>query len=861
MSQKKNESGGSVGFWVVIAVLGWGAWLTLVDWWEVNRVVVLERLRVAGVVVFGLGVTVLVTVRWWKRRRSEAPVGGRAVGDGWAPDKRAVVAVAPPVGGPRGRPSGSGLPGRVKTNPVVEFWPLLLGQAARLPGGSSERVVRALWVLKDGKLVWGVSVDRELGRSVSRAVASVWPGARVEPWPFDEPGVSDRASVGEGGGAVVRRYLVPRDLSCPLGTPSGTVDHPLARVSDVLSDHPEVDVQLRIDLVPLSPAERGRVCADRLKGLGEYDPDRALWETEEKRDLVAGVRVLLRVAREGPGHVSECEQVAARVCGVLDSFWSTDYNDLVARKIKDQTFDRIWDRGVLERDVPAWHWDSLQVLLAPPPAELAGMTAGRRLPDPPRLETFDPYAPGSVMPIGVVSERSSDRLVGVRWGGDTDPFVTWTIGATGSGKTFHALAQAIALAETDRGFLFLDPHRTATRDIKQFVSRHADRILEIDLQATDRRGEPISAGWNPLDLTVVPPQMRKGRIENLKGMLPVALFPNYFTADGKAPQTATIIRKAVECLLQLNHGLPPQIQANIFCMENLLLDESWRNLAIAQLRPRDQQWWHRTFPVIVGQKGAASTALKPALNGLEQWKAQDRVQALLGASQSTLRWRDIIDQGKILFVVLNNDGSETDNLLARLVVGEMVTAFKERGLAHQQGKPVRPFHLFLDEFQSYAAVLESQAGVIVQELRKFGSKVHFINQSPSAVSRPMRDIILSNLTHLFSGRLGNPADAETIAKAMGGQQRHQEPGHPRVESRDLLKMAKWHFNCQVTQNGELSSAFQLRGIDANKTWAHLRSDQNITHQITENTGLQPVEQRLDHYDTLPHRIAEWLRNQ
>ena len=856
MSQKKTESNNSGGFWVVMAVLGWGVWLALVEWWEANWVVALERLRVAGIAVFGLGVTVLA-VRWrWKRRRSVS-VGVRTVGDGWPPGARSVVAVVPSVEGPRGRLPGSGPPGRVKVNPVLEFWLMVLGQAARLPGGSSERVVRAMWVLKDGKPVCGVSVDRELGRSVSRSVASAWPGARVEPWPFDETG----PPVGEGGGAVVRRYLVPRDPARPLGTPSGTVDHPLARVSDVLADHPEVDVQLRIDLVPLSPAERGRVCADRLKSLDEYDPDRAVWETEEKRDRVAGVRVLLRVAREGPGHASECEQVAARVCGVLDSFWATDHNGLTARKIKDQTFDRIWDRGALERDVPAWHWDSLQVLLAPPPAKIAGITAERRLPDPPRLETFDPYAPESAIPIGLLSDRSGERLVGVRWGGDTDPFVSWTIGATGSGKTVHATAQAIALADTGRGFLFVDPHRAATRDIKQFVSRHADRILEIDLQATDRRGEPISAGWNPLDLTVVPPQMRKGRIENLKGMLPGALFPNYFTADGKAPQTATIIRKAIECLLQLNHRLPPQIQANIFCMEHLLLDESWRDLAIAQLRPRDQQWWHRTFPMIVGQKGAASPALKPALNGLEQWKAQDRVQALLGASQSTLRWRDIIDQGKILFVVLNNDGSETDNLLARLVVGEMVTAFKERGLAHQQGKPIRPFHLFLDEFQSYATVFEAQAGVIVQELRKFGAKVHFINQSPSAVPRKMREVILSNLTHMFSGRLGNPADAETIAKAMGGQQRHQDPGHPRVESRDLLKMAKWHFICQVTQNGELSSAFQLRGIDANKTWAHLRSDQNITPQITENTGLQPVEQRLDHYDTLPGRIAEWLRNQ
>ena len=332
---------------------------------------------------------------------------------------------------------------------------------------------------------------------------------------------------------MVRRYLAPRDLSCPLGMPSGTVDHPMARVSDVLADHPEVDVQLRIDLVPLSPAERGRVCADRLKNLGEYDPDRDLWETADKRDLVAGVRVLLRVAREGPGHASECEQVAARVCGVLDSFWSTDYNGLVARKIKDEMFDRIWDRGALERDVPAWHWDSLQVLLAPPPAELAGMTAERRLPDPPRLETFDPYAPRSAIPIGVISERSGERLVGVRWGGDTDPFVSWTIGATGSGKTFHAQSQAIAVAETGGGFLFLDPHRTAVGDIKQFVSRHADRILEIDLQATDRRGEPISAGWNPLDLTVVPRRCERDGSKTSRACSRSRCFPTTSLPTGK----------------------------------------------------------------------------------------------------------------------------------------------------------------------------------------------------------------------------------------------------------------------------------------------------------------------------------------
>ena len=346
--------------------------------------------------------------------------------------------------------------------------------------------------------------------------------------------------------------------------------------------------------------------------------------------------------------------------------------------------------------------------------------------------------------------------------------------------------------------------------------------------------------------------------------MPAALFPDYVGPNAKAPQTSTILRKTLECLLTLNYHLPAQMQANIFCIENLLLDDQWRDLAVGRLPARDQKWWNNTYPMVVGAKGSSSAALKPALNALEQWKTQDRVQALLGASQSTVRWRDIIDGGKILLVVLNNDGSETDNLLARLIVGEMVTAFKERSLTHRPGQPVRPFHLFLDEFQSYASVLEAHAEVFVQELRKFGAKVHFINQSPGVLSAKMREIIIANRTHLFAGRLGSPADAKNMAEAMGGQQPPGQPGEnghgpATIEGRDLLGMPRWHFTCQVTQNGELSAAFQVKGIDVNKTWEHLKSDHDISQQIAENTGLERVEQRLDHCDTLPERIAHWLQ--
>ena len=851
MGEKKRVSGSDGIGWggvVVFGVLGWGAWLWLLEWWAVNGVTVLGWARLVGWAVLG-GVLLVLVGRWWWRRRS-ARADRKPVGDGWVPGDRDEFAVVAAPGAGR-KPPGLGQR-RGKVSPALELWPMVLRQSSGL--GSPGGVARVMWTRDGGKLVCGVSVDRQIGPSVRRAAGSVWPDTRIEPWP-QSVAVSDSAPVIEGGGTVVRRYLAPVVLSRPLFVPSGTPDHPMARVADVLDAHPDVDVQLRVDLVPLSTAARGQVCAKRLETLDVYDPDRNVWETADKQQMLAGVRVLLRVARAGAGHASECMRVADQVFSVLDSAWSTDFNRLGVREVSDELFDQIWETGVVERDVPAWHWDCLHTLLGPAPLKV-GKTVSRRLPDPPGLETFDPYYPAGLMPIGVLA---GGRMVGVPSGGPTDPGVDLTVGGTGSGKTYHAMARVIALAEQGRGVLVLDTHRTATRALKEHFAGHADRILEIDLRAVNDLGEPVSAGWNPLDLTVVPAHLRKGRIDTLKGMLPVALFPTYFGTNSKSPQTSAIIRKALECLLCLNLRLPAELQTNIFCIENLLLDETWREQAISQLPVRDQKWWTHTYPMIVGQKGASSAALKPALNALEQWKSQDRIQALLGASTSTVRWREIIDEGKILFLALNNDGSETDKLLARLMVGEMVAAFKERGLS-PNGK-VRPFHLFLDEFQSYAPVLEAQAEVIVQELRKFGAKVHFLCQSPSVLSKRMREVIFANCTHVFCGRLPNPSDAEQMAKQMGGDQvshRRESTGSIKVESRDLRGLRQWQFICQVTQGGKVSEAFQLEGIDTKKAWAHLRTGRDITPQIAANTGLEPVEIRLDHYDTLPDRVSRWL---
>lgn len=879
---KKRSSESLVAVIIVAVALWWlgqRLWAAAHLWIDANQEMVDRVVRFVTIVagLFVATVTALTVNHVWNKLRGRG-VADAPVGDSWDDDTRHRFAVVPNARTkPRPGPFG-GATQRRNTPGPLQPWESIMRHSSRL--NRQDSLVRATVArTKGGQLVWGMDVPQQVEQIAVRSAETEWPESKVEPWPLSEKDmVSDTVLPGQpGGGAVVRVYLEPEHSDLPLHTPEEKPDHPLSQVMDVLNDYPDVDAQIKIDLIPVTAREQHRVCVANVKSLektfGEDPPGGNLWTDPALKASIGGVRVMVRVGREGPGHAAECEQAARRLVAVLETNWESEHNRLVSRVVSDALFDAMWTGGVLEKTTPTYHYNVFRTLLAPPSGKArqgAKQTAAKRLPDPPQLETFDPRSSDSLkrlMPIGIVTEEGRDRMVGVPWGATTDPLFDWTVGGTGSGKTWHALSRVATLAETGKGFLFLDPARTAVKDIKQFVgARHADRVLELDMQATGAEG-PLVAGWNPLDLTVVPKRMRKSRVDNLKGSLPAALFPQYFGPNVKpneAPQTKTIIRNSLACLLELNLHLPPELQANIFCLDELLRDDEWRDEAVEKLDPLDQIFWYTKYPLIVGDDPETSVHLRPTFNALEQWRARHRLYALLGASQSTLRWRDIMEKEQIVFVVLNNDGSDEDKLLARLIVQEMVTAFKERGFDYEEDK-IRPYHLFLDEFQSYASVIKSQAQVFVQELRKFGAKVHFLNQAPSALDRDLRSAIQANRTHLFCGLLGEPRDAKAMAEAMGGGQSSgggmQPPmgDDPKITPQDLLDLPKWQFICQVTQGGKRSSAFQLKSINAKSTWAHLESEEDATEQILENTGVRPLRERLNETVALADRILSYLQ--
>ena len=222
----------------------WGLWgLVLVlmvrDWMVENPETVRKIQWGVWLVCLLIVVScVLVLLRggwsWWARRSGR--VAGRGVSDGWDPGDRAVFEVMPAAAVGGGGRRGPGLAPRRSRDEAVEFCSGVVRQAGGLGMSSSAGLVRLMWVRHEGKWMWAVSVDRELGPSAQRSAGAVWPGSTVQEWPLDGGGeVSDGVPVEEGGGAVVRRYLAPEVLSRPLHTPLGVPDHPMARVWDVLS--------------------------------------------------------------------------------------------------------------------------------------------------------------------------------------------------------------------------------------------------------------------------------------------------------------------------------------------------------------------------------------------------------------------------------------------------------------------------------------------------------------------------------------------------------------------------------------------------------------------------------------------------
>ncbi|MGB9300540.1 MAG: hypothetical protein WCD51_08095 [Anaerolineae bacterium] len=126
--------------------------------------------------------------------------------------------------------------------------------------------------------------------------------------------------------------------------------------------------------------------------------------------------------------------------------------------------------------------------------------------------------------------------------------------------------------------------------------------------------------------------------------------------------------------------------------------------------PIIQTYWRDRFPKKAKDQPEWAAS---ALNKIGRFLSNPLVRNIVSQPTSTFDLRQIMDQAKILLVNLSKGkiGEDNSALLGSVLVGKILTAALSRAETPPQDR--RPFHLIVDEYQSFATesfpTLQSEA--------------------------------------------------------------------------------------------------------------------------------------------------------
>jgi Helicase HerA, central domain len=345
-----------------------------------------------------------------------------------------------------------------------------------------------------------------------------------------------------------------------------------------------------------------------------------------------------------------------------------------------------------------------------------------------RLLTIGALVSGDIVAIG--SEERRRHL--------------YVVGQTGTGKStllLNLIAQDLAAGE---GLALLDPHGDLAEAALSQVPKDRTNDLVYLNPADDER--PI--GFNPL-----------ARVsDSLKPIVAdgvVAAFRHVWP-DSWGPRLDYILTNAVRALLDVPG-------ATLLMLPRLLIDTPFRlNLIDRHVRdPLIRSFWLNEYD---GYSDSFRTeAIAPIQNKIGKALMVPRLRNMLAQPRSTITLRRLMDEGAIIICNLSKGklGESTAHLLGAL----LTTAFAQAALSRADilSATRRTFHLYADEFQSFAT--ESFA-LILSEARKYGLTLAIAHQYLEQLPERLRAAAFGNVGSILSLRAG-AFDAEILAEQIG----------------------------------------------------------------------------------------------
>jgi hypothetical protein len=398
---------------------------------------------------------------------------------------------------------------------------------------------------------------------------------------------------------------------------------------------------------------------------------------------------------------------------------------------------------------------------------------------------------GAALPLGYrarVSEpavrlgvnRIRDRELAVRLSVESRNQHLWLLGKTGVGKSTLIAQMALQDINAGRGVIVIDPHGDLIRDIAGRVPR--ERIEDVIL--FDPADEEYPMGLNPLECQT--DEERAVIVSSFIDMLVQLYDPHHQGIAG--PRFEHGARNHMLTVMAMPGGTLVEV------VRAFQDDKFVRSILKYVTDPLVLRYWRDQISRT--NEFHRSEVTDWLVSKFSHFTVDPKMRRIFGQSASAFRFREAMDQGKIVLMSLGKGklGSANANFIGYTLLPMIQHAALSRANLPEGER--RPVALYIDEFQNYASVALAS---MLSEARKYKLAMTLANQHIGQLTTDVREAVIGNAGSIVSFRTG-AADGRAVEQAL-------EPSP--VAAHHLMDLPRFTAYARLLSDGQQTPVFTM----------------------------------------------------
>jgi len=292
----------------------------------------------------------------------------------------------------------------------------------------------------------------------------------------------------------------------------------------------------------------------------------------------------------------------------------------------------------------------------------------------------------------------------------------YCIGVNGTGKTTLLASLIKKDLEQGLGLCLVEPHGDLTKTVLSLVPEH--RLKDVIFLDVMDSAFPFGLNLFQSDLPGDTNEAAK------TASFLMHLFEQIWNVGTETPRLQQVLRNITRTLLA-NPGMT-------FAEIPLLLwDDTVRQKLVSNVTTTQTQiFWqqYNTKSQHLKDEQTAST-----INKVDSYLNEPLIANLVSQANTSINFRQIMDESKILLIQLSPQLEEVSRLLGAAIIGRLLmAAFSRSDLAEDDR---RQFNFYVDEFQRFAT---SDWRTFLEEARKFNVPITFAHQAISQLDESLQ---------------------------------------------------------------------------------------------------------------------------